>query len=526
MKGNNVNGNLMLWLLIFLLVATTFCVAQTDTIYYTKPVKSINFHFMPSFSKMLKFNHYSTPIIKQRVAYGFGWGVNYNKKIKKNTYLGVGLNSNFNMVQRLFFTAHIPTYNIDFEHQGSNDVLFPYFQVPISFSNKNIVKKRRNTHINYSMGIAMNYIVAYEYGGNLVSVCDEEWGNCEDIFDLYITNEKPLIVPSILGKLGFFKITKRGGYSYGINLIGNYSPIPVGKGNYAFNNINQESYGNVELRLNYIGLELVQGITLKKDNSISLYEKDKLFILIHDSLEAKTQLKFSIMPMVFGGMKVKPEAGEKILESRPSKSIAGGVSYYQKLNDNLGLNIGVQIGGVSEHQRVNMLNYPNPDNKNKHSYSWSNYLTTHYIGIPTSLQMTLKEKKLYSIIGEVGFSSMYIKPYRSIGSSTWSYGEFGSDISELDSSYLGVDIKSTSKFAFGVFSKVGIVKKTQNSGSSIETNLVVHYSPTTIAEGEYSFTSEATKFFKEGRGNGTISHSINYIGLELVYGLTVQKKKK
>ena len=500
-----------------------------DTITNYSWKSQISFHSSTNIYRGLTYRSVNQKIIQPKVTQAPNLGIELSRKIN-SIELNFGIHwSKVSYKEDFTVTLNnelLEKYDKTYHHRGFKEYLLTeYFHFPFSFSKNIIFSSIKNTLLKYSLGMNINYIHPFEYTF-LAEVCEKQeldnpiFENCIPVYNYEITQSNGWFV-GVFGKIGVHKATKRAGYNYGVNLLVNYTPQPIGKGRYEFTNVQEASFGKVTARLNYIGLELVQGITLKKDNIINLYKNDKPYYIIYDTLKAKNQLKFSVMPILFGGMKVTPIVGEKVLASIPSPSIAAGISYYHTIKDNLGVNTGIQIGGIAEQERVNTLN--RSSTYNTKTYLSSHYISSHYISTPVSLQMVLKEKKLFDITGIVGFSAMYIKPYQNIGIWAWSHG---SNENELEYSELHVNVQPKNEFAFGAFTKIGIVKSTENAGSSLELNLVIHYSPTIIAKGEYNFISEATDVFKQGGGNGIITQNINYIGLEMVYGLTLKKQKK
>lgn len=233
------------------------------------------------------------------------------------------------------------------------------------------------------------------------------------------------------------------------------------------------------------------------------------------------QIKFSISPVMYENLRIS-NWGEKLLKSRVTFSAEASILYYKYLKNNFGINIGVGLGLVpyNIHYGFNA-----PENsifqtgiyKNEYSYLDDNlydYVQSIWT-FPISIEKFIKHKPnlYYSIEAGLKLNRVVAFPYEI--SNGYVYGINDSTDARLFDFYL----TGTKKNIFSYFLKVGLLKKLENQ-NSLQFNLILNFSFTKIGIGYYEFENLPYE------SRGQIGESINYIGFEFVYGLTLFKEKK
>ncbi len=245
---------------------------------------------------------------------------------------------------------------------------------------------------------------------------------------------------------------------------------------------------------------------------------------IAESLMYSRQLRFSFSPVLYDNLKINNQ-GEDILKSRPTFSGEAAISYYQHIKNGYGINIGAGLGLASFN--VNYY-FKAPENSifrtgiYKDDYEYLDDIRNEYVNFfwsfPVSLQkifLTNNKDLVYSI--ELGFklNSIIAYPYEIAGSSSYYIDEDNTSV-KLFEFYLE---DTGRKHIFSYFLKLGLIKMTKNQ-NTFHINLVANYSPYTLGKGWYRFETLPYKSY------GTIEQNINYIGLELTYGLTLLRRLK
>lgn len=243
---------------------------------------------------------------------------------------------------------------------------------------------------------------------------------------------------------------------------------------------------------------------------------------ILESLTYKKQIRFSFAPLLYDKLKINNQ-GEDILKSRPTFSGEATILYYQHLKNGYGINVGLGLGLAPFN--VN-YSFKAPENsifrtgiyKDDYEYLDLNhyeYFSMTYV-FPIYLSKMFEYKgKLISIGVGVKYYSLLDKTFEISGGSNYYIDEDNTRV-RLFKFYLE---DTGRKHLFSYFIKLGIVKMTKKQ-NTFHVNLVVNYSPYKLGNGWYRFENLPYESY------GTIEQNINYIGLELTYGLTLLKRLK
>lgn len=231
-------------------------------------------------------------------------------------------------------------------------------------------------------------------------------------------------------------------------------------------------------------------------------------------LSYKSQIKFSLTGCIYDNLKLD-WFGEKILRSLPLPSGEVTISYYNYLKNGYGVNVGLGLGLAP----FNIHHKETPANNNLSvgPLNHCEYVQEYYI-LPVSVQKIFNSKKNINKIHffEAGLRVNYkvAHPY-SI--------EVGETIQLNDSTDIRIfliDVRSTpNRTIISYFIKYGWQKTLRNQ-NTFQYNLVLHYSPSKIGRGNYEFTNLPYPSL------GTVSQNINYLGFEVVYGLTTSRRMK
>lgn len=236
----------------------------------------------------------------------------------------------------------------------------------------------------------------------------------------------------------------------------------------------------------------------------------------------KSQIKFSISPVLYDNLSLTYE-GKSHLKSSPTFSGETNLSYRHPIGKGFGINAGVGIALPSFNTNYN---FDAPDNSIFQTGVYSDdykellgndywYESTMYI-FPISLNKMFSARNtdiIYSF--DIGVKLNKLITHWELESRDYYY------ISEQDPyvTLFSFDIETEEKQnTLSYFLKIGLIKMNK-IGDSFHVNLVANYSPSTVVSGTY-------EFFNLGyESRGTMEQNINYIGLELSYGLSLFQKK-
>lgn len=192
------------------------------------------------------------------------FGFEYHQFFNKNVEISLGIKegaipyfekTSINKNDSLIDYVENGTYN-DYDKHISNWYFNPTFSVKY---NSFAINKLQ---LYFETGIGLNFIVPYDNSRIRSSLGDIN--NTKTIL-YYESNTKShgkWINPSFYFKIGGQKRIKRQLIKLGI--IYNFMPNYIRKGSYKFINIANPSYGDLEVRMSYIGLELSYGLGFNK----------------------------------------------------------------------------------------------------------------------------------------------------------------------------------------------------------------------------------------------------------------------
>lgn len=261
-KLNYILTSLGVLLLNLFLSVNSYSQQHVDALISNKeciPKSQIKLLVTPTLFQRVKLNHKKQKILQSGSAPSYDFGIEYDRHIKKNIGISIGLHW-AKIPERYPFTIYVPEIDRDYSANDLlNDIQYAYF--PFSLS-KTI--NFRKTNLNIGLGAALNYIHPFQNRIGYGYAIDSTFNSGKDVLEIIVENEYQKWFLSYFAKVGVSKQLKKSASTFEVNLKINYTPRLIGKGTYQFSNIPEESYGDVGLRLNYIGLEFVYGLTLSK----------------------------------------------------------------------------------------------------------------------------------------------------------------------------------------------------------------------------------------------------------------------
>jgi len=228
------------------------------------------------------------------------------------------------------------------------------------------------------------------------------------------------------------------------------------------------------------------------------------------------QIKFSITPQLYENLYLT-YTGVELLKSRPCFSAEATISYYQYITKGFGINIGAGLGLAPFNVNYNFASPPGTVFKPGIYFNDNFFAYLDYLWIfPLSFQKMFSTKNnniLYNLEAGVKWNRIMNFPY-SIA--------FGTEYvinDTLDAELFNLSIEDDGKQnLFSYFLKFGIIKPTSKK-NALGCNLVLHYCPQLIGHGWYKFYNLNYDSY------GNVEQNINYIGIEINYGLTLMKSK-
>lgn len=243
---------------------------------------------------------------------------------------------------------------------------------------------------------------------------------------------------------------------------------------------------------------------------------------IAENLIYSRQLRFSFSPLLYDNLKINNQ-GEKLLKSRPTFSGEAAISYYQHIKNGYGINVGLGLGLASFN--VNYY-FKAPENSifrtgiYKEDYEYLDL--NHYEYFSMTYVFPIYLSKMFELKGNlfsigIGIKYYYLldKTFEITGSSSYYVDEDNTDV-KLFEFYLE---DTGRQHLFSYYLKLGLIKMTKRQ-NTFHINFVANYSPYKLGKGWYRFENLPYESY------GTIEQNINYIGLELTYGLTLLKRLK
>lgn len=225
-----------------------------------------------------------------------------------------------------------------------------------------------------------------------------------------------------------------------------------------------------------------------------------------------SQFRLSLGINAYQPLKIN-NTGERLIKSKPMPAPAGQISFHQEIANNFSVNIGV---GLEFDPYCIGYNFDSPDkfNSGPSDPGMKNFdkiwIHQAMYTVPLGIEKSIRNSVLKSL--ELGLKYNYLVAYPY---------EISSGVS-----YQAVDGKTYDIFRYQQFEtkqnfityyiKVGVLDI--NKKKSLRLNAVAQYSPDAIGTGSYKFMELGFESY------GTTKQRNNYIGVELVYGLTLMKR--
>jgi len=256
--------------LTMLLSSKAYSQYQKDSLMNNKegmPNSQIKILIAPTLFQGAKLSHQKQEILQSNLSPSYDFGIEYYHHIKNNIGVNIGLHWG-QIPEHYKFEVIVPEFYNLYERKmytNSRDFISQFIYIPLSIDKK-IQLQKKETFMSLSGGISINYIHPFisTYTATYSLDSTNSFLNGKEFFKSIISNEYQKWFLSYFVKVGISRQFKKSASTFEVNLKINYTPRLIGKGTYEFSNINEESYGNVGLRLNYIGIEFVYGLTLSK----------------------------------------------------------------------------------------------------------------------------------------------------------------------------------------------------------------------------------------------------------------------
>lgn len=195
----------------------------------------------------LEVNNTGDELLNSKPGIGFEAGAVYSKVITNDFYISAGVVASIYPAPFEYQVGTIKSYD--------DDYMPVLLNLPVSGGK--LVNLTSNWFANVEAGFKLNYILQYPFEKSFK--ISSGTGDDEQLeLDFSFNNIDKKLFISYFAKLGIVNL-KSSGNSVGFNFVFNYSPAIIGKGEYKFYNQPNESYGTIEMGLNYIGIEFVYG---------------------------------------------------------------------------------------------------------------------------------------------------------------------------------------------------------------------------------------------------------------------------
>lgn len=238
------------------------------------------------------------------------------------------------------------------------------------------------------------------------------------------------------------------------------------------------------------------------------------------------QIRFSATAAMYDNLKVVDNSG--IGGAFQSKPCFGGditVSYYQNIIKWFGMSLGVGISSAPYNTTFNFI--PNTEGLPENSMyangiNHSDYNPQGMLIIPLSVSMLIPTKNNSWLCNVELGAKCNIALSESDGMTY--YGDVNNNSESINNdiikeqSLAWIQYSTKQNVMFSYFFKVGF-SKLMKRNNSWNLNIVANYSPQKLGIGSYGLKSI------NGNINGSFEQNINFIGIEVGYGLTLSKKK-
>ena len=231
-----------------------------------------------------------------------------------------------------------------------------------------------------------------------------------------------------------------------------------------------------------------------------------------------SQIRFSAMPALYNKQDYV-NVGRPLYKSSAGVGGEFVVSYGQSLWKGFGISAGFGIGLVPYNYSFDLVTDSssviagNPGTLGQKPSKNGVLLYTFPVLIEKKILLSPLDKLFLNLEAGIKWN---INPNAShtFGGSYWAQTPGGEDVRYFQYRYTYAT--SETEFVSYVF-KAGLLK-VNNRGNSFSWNMVLQHSPATILTGTYQFNDLGFTSF------GTTSLHNNYIGLEFIFGLTLDKK--
>ncbi len=236
------------------------------------------------------------------------------------------------------------------------------------------------------------------------------------------------------------------------------------------------------------------------------------------------QIRFSITTAQYDQLKIQ-NTGEALFKSSPGLGGEAIISYSQPIINGLRINAGFGWSYIPYNYSYHFLVPPGSifdTGGNTPQYFSTHGVNPHEvqsaITFPVTLQQTigLNKRNSWLLNFEMGIkiNGKESFPY---GSQSRASVQF---IDQPPAEYFGFDFGSAGKRNFISYTfKTGLIKY-NSKNNSFHCNLVLQASPAIVGKGSYQFPNLGFDSY------GTVEQHVNYIGLELAYGLTFHERQK
>jgi len=260
---------------LILSISTFLCFklnAQEAITQYKKQPNRIRFSVSPVFYQPLHINNIGEPLLMSTPSFGGDASISYSQRLKGGFRINGGIgwsiisyNYGYHFLippgsifdtgsnQVDYFTTHGTHL-----HNDQAAIIFPF-----SLQKIFTAKKNHSWQYNLELGFKINFKQLYPYSGSGSHLSYVEGQDYVEYFNMNIESTGDKRFTSYFFKAGLVKFNSRYN-TWHCNLVYQYSPATIGTGAYYFSNLGFDSYGSLEQNANYLGLEIIYGLTLSK----------------------------------------------------------------------------------------------------------------------------------------------------------------------------------------------------------------------------------------------------------------------
>ena len=228
--------------------------SQKSTTFYPRNI--VRLEMAGAFMNRMKIEHFAVPTLQSNPSISPIVGLAYYRKLYKSFGLGFSFGGLVIPINQNYKFDIAQNDRMD----GAYD-LIDYDYHLVNFTTSLVLEKYvfLNKHINLFAGIGAQYNYIYSWKSTLTGYRSfDELQQSFLFFHSYIGKSGDYEFLSYLLKIGTsFKFGKH--HLLQSSILANIYNKPIGTGYYEFGNLPFESYGTLELKMNYIGLQLSYG---------------------------------------------------------------------------------------------------------------------------------------------------------------------------------------------------------------------------------------------------------------------------